>query len=326
MALKSEILGRAPHNARLEQAAAGPPSIKAGLPAEDVDAVQRIQIALASLGLHMPKSFPNGPTRVPDGIFGHETTASVRKFQQQVFPTRPDQWDGRVGPKTMAKLDSSLATAPVPVPPAPPVDNTKVIEAAKLRSRGSLNVVVRRMQALEDGIAAADRLDGTPKVVALQALGAAFARDIAIVADKLRTKSDPLSKEFRSALSKAKGLVQRNLQTTSGVIDSGVLGRCDAKLRNPPLVPFANTRVGDPDPRISVCTPFFAQNDDMKRDVITHEFFHLLGLADMRAISSTADALNDANTVAQVVAYMHDRTRTQDSSGMARPSVTYPSP
>jgi len=46
----------------------------------------------------------------------------------------------------------------------------------------------------------------------------------------------------------------------------------------------------------------------------------------MRAINSSADALNDANTVAQVVAYMHDRTRTRDSSGLSQPSVTYPSP
>jgi hypothetical protein len=323
MALKSSILKGAVPNARLEQAAVGPPSIKAAPPVDDLDAVQRIQMGLAALGLPLPKSFPFGPTKLPDGVFGAETTAAVKKFQKQVFPSQPDQWDGRMGKNTLAKLDSALAQAPAP---PPPVDHAKVIEAAKLRSRASLTVVGRRMQALEDGIAAADRLDGTPKVVALQALGAAFARDIAIVADKLRTKSDPLSKEFRSALSKAKGLVQRNLQTTSGVIDSGSLGRCDPKLRNPQLVPFAVTRASDPDPRVSVCTPFFAQNNDMKRDVITHEFFHLLGLADMQAINSTADALNDANTVAQVVAYMHDRTRTQDSSGLSRPSVTYPSP
>jgi hypothetical protein len=64
----------------------------------------------------------------------------------------------------------------------------------------------------------------------------------------------------------------------------------------------------------------------MQRDVITHEFFHLLGLADVKNINSTADALNDANTVAQVVAYMHDRRRTRDSSDLAQPSVVYPSP
>jgi hypothetical protein len=91
-------------------------------------------------------------------------------------------------------------------------------------------------------------------------------------------------------------------------------------------VPFAATTRTDPDPRVSVCTPFFAQNDDMKRDVITHEFFHLLGLADMGAVNNTADALNDANTVAQVVAYMHDRTRTRDSSGLSQPRVVYPTP
>ena len=35
----------------------------------------------------------------------------------------------------------------------------------------------------------------------------------------------------------------------------------------------------------------------MQRDVVTHEFFHLLGSADVKNINSTADALNDASTV-----------------------------
>jgi hypothetical protein len=120
--------------------------------------------------------------------------------------------------------------------------------------------------------------------------------------------------------------VQLNIQATSGVIDQGNLGRCTASNFNPPGVPFAATTRTNPDPRVSVCTPFFAQNDDMKRDVITHEFFHLLGLADVNAINNTADALNDANTVAQVVAYTHDRARTRDSSGLSQPRVTYLSP
>jgi hypothetical protein len=64
----------------------------------------------------------------------------------------------------------------------------------------------------------------------------------------------------------------------------------------------------------------------MKRGVITHEFFHLLGLADVKTIDSTSNALNDAKTVTQVVAYMHDRTRTRDSSGLSQPRVVYPSP
>jgi len=270
MALKSSILKGAAPNARLEQAAVGPPSIKAAPPVDDLDAVQRIQMALAALGIALPKSFPKGSTKLPDGVFGSETTQGVKTFQKRVFPKQPDQWDGRVGKNTLTKLDSALGTSPTPVPPPPPVDHAKVIEAAKLRSRASLNLVGLRMQALEDAIAAADRLDGNPKIIAVSVLARSFARDIAVVADKLRTKSDPLSKEFRAALASAKKLVQRNRQTTSGILDGGALGRCDPKASNSPGVPFAASRATDPDPRISVCTPFFAQNDAMKRDVITH--------------------------------------------------------
>jgi peptidoglycan hydrolase-like protein with peptidoglycan-binding domain len=329
MALNSAILKGTTPNARLEQAAVGPPSIKPAPPADDVEAVQRIQRALVALGHALPKSFPNGASQPPDGQYGQETFQAVKKFQQRVFPTQPGEWDGRVGKNTLLKMDALLpaGAAPAPVPvPVPPVDKNKVIADANARSRASLLVVLTRMQSFEAAISAADRLDGNNKILAIQALGRGFARDIAIIADKLRTNGDPLSRDFRAALASARALVQRNIGTTSGVIDEGTLGRCAASNFNPPGVPFAATRQSDPDPRVSVCSPFFAQNDDMKRDVITHEFFHLLGLADMNAINNTADALNDANTVAQVVAYMHDRARTRDSSGLSQPRVRYPSP
>ena len=328
MPLNSTILKGTVRNARLEQAAVRPPSIKAAPPADDIDAIQRIQRALVALGHPLPKSFPNGSAKAPDGKYGQETYQAVLAFQQRVFRTQSSEWDGRVGKNTLAKMDSLLPVGPAPVPPTPvpPVDNSVVIAQAKNRSRASLAVVLRRMQAFEAAIQDADRLDGNNKIVALAALGRGFARDIAIVADKLKTQSDPLSAEFRAALASARQLVQSNIGATSGIIDEKATGRCDPTQFNPPGVPFAATRRTDPDPRVSVCTPFFAQNDDMKRDVITHEFFHLLGLADMKAINSTADALNDANTVAQVVAYMHDRTRTRDSSNLSQPPVSYPSP
>jgi peptidoglycan hydrolase-like protein with peptidoglycan-binding domain len=329
MALNSAILKGTARNARLEQAAAGPPSIKPSPPADDVDAIQRIQRALVALGQPLPRSFPNGASQPPDGQYGQETFQAVMKFQQRVFPTQPGEWDGRVGKNTLQKMDALLpaGAAPGPVPvPVPPVDKNKVIADATARSRASLRVVLARMVTFEAAINAADRLDGNNKIVAIQTLGRGFARDIAIIADKLRTNGDPLSRDFRAALASARALVLQNIGAASGVIDEGSLGRCAASNFKPPGVPFAATRRTDPDPRVSVCTPFFAQNDDMKRDVITHEFFHLLGLADMDAINNTADALNDANTVAQVVAYMHDRVRTRDSSGLSQPRVTYPSP
>jgi hypothetical protein len=95
------------------------------------------------------------------------------------------------------------------------------------------------MLAFESALVAVDRLDGNGKIVALTALGRTFARDIAIIADKLRTNGDPLSKDFRSALASARQLVQDNFDATSGVIDEGTVGRCEPSQYTPPGVPFA---------------------------------------------------------------------------------------
>jgi hypothetical protein len=67
-------------------------------------------------------------------------------------------------------------------------------------------------------------------------------------------------------------------------------------------------------------------NEDLHRDVITHEFFHLVGLIDKPVIATTSDALDDANTMAQLVAYIHDRMRWEDSNGLSKPTVIYPAP
>jgi hypothetical protein len=65
---------------------------------------------------------------------------------------------------------------------------------------------------------------------------------------------------------------------------------------------------------------------NLHRDVITHEFFHLVGLIDKPVIANTSDALDDADTMAQLVAYVHDRSRWEDSSGLSKPAVIYPGP
>ncbi|MBV8414255.1 MAG: peptidoglycan-binding protein [Verrucomicrobia bacterium] len=322
MPLNSAIFKGTAPNARLEQAAVGPPPIKAAPPADDVEAVRRIQRALVALGHPLPKSFPNGPNKEPDGKYGEEVFQAVLAFQRQAFTSSSDQ-DGRCGKTTLTTMDAVLVGAAAPLAP---IDNSSIIAEAKKRSRASAGVVLRRMSAFEAAIDAANQLDGAGKAGALTTLRKTFARDIAIIADKLRTSKDPLSKEFRSTLASVRQLVQNNINATSSIIDEGTVGRCDASQNNPPEVPFAATTRVAPDPRVSVCTPFFAENDDMQRDVITHEFFHLLGVGHAKNLNSTADALDDANTLAQVVAYMHDRKRTRDSSGFDQPRVVYPSP
>lgn len=111
MALNSQILSG---NLRLENAASGGPSVKKAPPADDIDAVQRIQLALRELGFNLPNSFASGQ---PDGKFGNETEKAVIQFQQQAFPGQFSQFDGRCGKNTLGQMDSRLPQkAPPPAP------------------------------------------------------------------------------------------------------------------------------------------------------------------------------------------------------------------
>lgn len=113
MPLRSEILAG---NARLEAAANGAPSVKKAPPADDPDAVRRIQKALVALGFPLPISFPPGGE--PDGKFGTETFNAVIAFQRHAFPGEPGQWDGRVGKNTLAAMDDALsADGPTQIDP-----------------------------------------------------------------------------------------------------------------------------------------------------------------------------------------------------------------
>jgi hypothetical protein len=220
------------------------------------------------------------------------------------------------------------AISPLP-PPASVNPSTlthdELITRAFEASRQSLRWVQWRLRLLEQNIKQADHLQGTAKTHALASLRATFSRDIAVLSDKLRTNRDPLSSEFRSALQKALLLIRRNLYESGSIVDEGTDGRCHPKLWGG-AIPFAAVTPWDPEPRISVCAPWFPMNADLHRDVITHEFFHLVGLVDKPVIATTCDALNDANTMAQVVAYIHDRNRWEDSSGLSKPIAIYPSP
>jgi len=222
-------------------------------------------------------------------------------------------------------MDAALTTNSLARSVSSPPTGDDLIERALQASRLSLRWVEGRLNLLEHAINRADRLDGIVQKNALVALRMNFPRDIAVVSDKLRTSRDPLSSEFRNALESSLQLIRRNLYEKSLIIDEGTTGRCDPKLWCGGT-PFAVATPSGPEPRISVCRAWFAMNAELHRDVITHEFFHLTGLIDRPIITNTSDALTDANTMAQLVAYIHDRTRWEDSSGLAKPVVIYPAP
>jgi peptidoglycan hydrolase-like protein with peptidoglycan-binding domain len=145
MALQSATLSG---NPRLEAVSNGAPSVKKQPPADDPDAVKAIQRALVELGHPLPVSFQSGDA---DGIFGNETHNAVIAFQKKAFPGQWQEWDGRVGQKTLAKMDERLPRGEEPERIIPAkvvqtmsrcVDTEPVVVAANTTQPGGLRRTV----------------------------------------------------------------------------------------------------------------------------------------------------------------------------------------
>ncbi len=92
------VTERFANNQRLQQASNNNPPMKKG---ETGEAVAILQQALIDLGgFAMPITTANG-SKNPDGIYGNETTAVVRKFQTQQALSP----DGIAGRQTLTRLD-----------------------------------------------------------------------------------------------------------------------------------------------------------------------------------------------------------------------------
>jgi len=133
--------------------------------------------------------------------------------------------------------------------------------------------------------------------------------------------ADPLDPALGNGVRATLDLITRNLAQPVTVVDQGTSGRC-AQFDN---IPFAASEPSDPNPRVSLCDPFFGASDDLRRDVITHEYFHLIGLGD-NSVSNVNEALTNANTIAQIVAFLFDRDRQVNSDGNEPAIPPFPSP
>ncbi len=259
--------------------------------------VNRIQLALRIVD----NAFID-ETEFASGTYGPTTTLAVRAFKtSRNILNFAGQIDDVVGKKTIAALDDELVGSPLP--------RADVINRAFADSRSSLVAVQNRLLALQLAIDNAAALPEPDRTLAMVPILTTHARNIQVLSRRLvLVSADPLSTQFRDALAKVLALIGDNLSRPMSIRDDGLAGRCAGG------PPFAATTASDPDPKVSVCDPFFTASRDLQRDVLTHEYFHVLGLGD-HSVTNTAEALTNANTVAQVVALIHDRFRQANSDG-----------
>jgi murein L,D-transpeptidase YcbB/YkuD len=97
-------------NAQLQKAAENSPPLRQGATGDGVAVVQQ---ALLEVGITMPISIASGR---PDGIYGDETAAAVRKFQRQVGLLA----DGIAGRQTLLRLDGLYVLQERSLPPINP--------------------------------------------------------------------------------------------------------------------------------------------------------------------------------------------------------------
>jgi hypothetical protein len=248
-----------------------------------------------------------------DAVLAYKSNPSRNILNPDLHQTTPDRIVGR---RTIKRMDDELR--------GHTTTHQQIIDEAFKRSRSSLAAVSRILLKLAIDIDTAAALpEGPEKLKALTRLLFAHSRDVLVISRRLvLTSADPLSREFRDALAKVRDLVRRNSLETATIDDRGTTGRC---AQPPGFIVGAATVRTDPEPRVSVCTPFFTDSEDFQRDRLTHEWFHLLGLGD-NSVTNTAQAFTNANTLAQIVAFLHDRFRQVSSDGRERAIPPLPMP
>lgn len=290
-------------NPRLQLAAANNPTLKAG---EQGTAVALVQQTLADFGYKLPVTFAKGSA---DGIYGQETTAAVWKFQKdQKFP--PSGWDGIAGRDTLGRMDALLIAAgggagggvalpymptagAVPTVGAKPGERAEAMAKAVSSSKMVVPFALAKLVELEAHI--------TVNPMFSMKTRAHFQPTLDALDRWLKVR--PGDPNFAKNVTRARKLVGDNLAMVSSV------GYQDATGPDCKKGGFAWATVGRPDLGVRCCDAFFSSGPNCRRDVITHEFFHLLGAnhgGASRATQSTEEAFDSADDLAQMVSELFD--------------------
>ncbi|NJN46967.1 MAG: hypothetical protein HC808_11380 [Candidatus Competibacteraceae bacterium] len=287
---------------------------------------------IAKIHAALERLRPSGPVISADEkrsmAYGSTTAAAVLNYKASHVPPiinfsyqkRPDNI---VGQMTIQAIDAELFGAPAPTP----AFRNAIADRAFTESRASLQAALTHLRALRNDI------NGLPNSAdpafgnAMLKLLTKHKRNIAVLAKRLLITPDPNSRSFGDALNRVIGLCERNLVLGNTILAAGQTGLCDpTHPRNAAGLPHAWTLASQADPKTHLCEPFFMNDSrDLQRDVVTHEYFHLLGLLDV-SVNNTNDAFRNANTIAQVVAFLADRFRQANSDGNERSVPSLPTP
>jgi hypothetical protein len=271
---------------------------------------------------------PGGPaidqTELDHMVYGPTTANRVFHYKDSHTPkiintAYQHSVDKIVGIMTITTMDTELSGVPV--------SRNDIVDRAFNDSRAALRDCLTRLRGLRDAIsnlpAGSDPAFGN----AMAKLIFQFKRDISVVSRRLLMSADPTSSDFRDNLAKVIRMCEINLGEKKTLLAAGRTGLCDpTNPRNAKGLPHAWTLASQPDPKTHLCEPFFTGDSrDLQRDVVTHEFFHLQGLVDT-SVNNTSDALRNANTIAQIVAFTADRFRQRNSDGNEPAVPPLPSP
>jgi hypothetical protein len=174
------------------------------------------------------------------------------------------------------------------------------MDNARTLSKAALTLAISELKSLETALI-------SPSSAVSQALLFLHQRTLDSLQRWLKiSRSDG---DFIDNLQKARALMEKNLATTATIVHQPSTGP-DCKKGG-----FAWSNVGDPSQGVRCCDAFFLGPDAggnkpigslCQMDVITHEFFHLIGLHEQssttRATITTAQALDCADNMAQLVA------------------------
>ena len=317
-------------NANLEAAAVSDPAhILQGATGEHV---RKIQLALIRL---------DGAAITPDRNFGPATAAAVLTYKQKrgvINRSYQSQADSIVGKMTMTSLDQEMLAKEAPVDQAACIlvratpddvaaqpfdsDSFELVEAGVKRATDAeiMAAALRRSRTTLRG--ARDKLFDLANALRNdQPLTPTLTRFFNIAAKWLNLdKTNP--KAAVPHLDTATNLMLRNINLKRSNGADVELRRVTARFHGQS---FGNA----PDRGLECGTPFFnVDGPNCRRDVVSHEFFHMIGVAHgggglqdatrRNRITTIAQALDSADNLAQLVAELETFRGRTDACARAR--------